>query len=465
MKNRYWLIIVTLLLFLALAFRGGFHNTVIFAGDEWEYQVIAVNHYYGHGFLTTGKIEETGKYRFSQLSTDKLKFWENKSGKAYYRSPFYPAFLILCYKIFGVNPLAVKLLQLVLVFMAGLLLIRVGEQLYGNKGFIIGSVSYLFFIFINYRFAEHLMPENWQLVWISLILIFLSFHYSNRPVYSVALGAVLGISVLNKGTTFLIFPIVILCDACFIMMRKHRFVNTILLMLPFLIITVGWSLYLSKQTNAWTYISTQSKDVLLDGNNEYCTDGAWHPEWRNNIHSFYYQEHIRNLSPLKKVSLFYVKNPDSITNLVAKIYSGFSSLLTIHILLGLFFTHLSIRLLTGLSNGVKTTNQLSLWMMRVVPGLLFLLLVFFFMTLNANEYACLLILFLLLQTTVFRYGLKKSASLPLPFMILLTNFLIFTILFYTSNEVYTSRFVKMTDGIVLLTITHFIMVSFPELAK
>ena len=88
LKKRHVLVGITVFLYLILVFKGNFKNSVIFAGDEWEYQAVAVNHYYGHGFLTTGRLEDTGKYKISELDIEKLHFWENKSGKAYHRSPF-----------------------------------------------------------------------------------------------------------------------------------------------------------------------------------------------------------------------------------------------------------------------------------------------------------------------------------------------------------------------------------------
>lgn len=466
LKKRHLLLGITVFLYLFLVYKGNFKNSVIFEGDEWEYQAIAVNHYYGHGFLTTGRIEDIAKYKISELDTEKLHFWDSKSGKAYYRSPFYPFFLSLCYQVLGISPLPVKLFQLLLVFVAGLLLIRIGEQCWGSKGNIIGIFSFVGFVLLNYRFAEHLMPESWQLLFVSIILYSLFFHYKNRPLYSIALGVVLGISVLNKGTTLLLFPIVLIYDLYLIVTQaKLRIQNTSLFAISFLIVAYSWSFYLSKQVHAPTFISLQTNSVLLDGNNEYCIDGYWHPEWRNDSNCFYNQSHLKNKSNVEKVASFYLQNPAFLKNLTYKVEAGFHSLYSVQILLILFFSRLSVLLFNWITGNSGSNKKSTVVMQYLLPLVAFSFLLFFTGFMENIPYTFMVLLFLFVQIGILKNDIKISLKLPSHFSILILNFFIFTILFYVCNEVYTSRYVKTMEGIILLAVVYYAQSYFTESLK
>ena len=194
MKNRKPLLIFCTgaVLYAVFLLRGNYTNKVIFTGDEWDYQSIGVNYQYGHGFLTTGPVEGFDVYKLDSLDDGRIRFWENFSGKkAYHRGPFYPAFACLFYKLFGINPIIIKYFQLLILIVSGSLLPIIGRLAWGEKGFYFGLAGFIIFVFLNHRFSEHLMPENWQFLFLSLIIICLFYHHRGSKLHSALLGILL----------------------------------------------------------------------------------------------------------------------------------------------------------------------------------------------------------------------------------------------------------------------------------
>ena len=307
------------------------------------------------------------------------------------------------------------------------------------------------------------MPESWQLFFFSIIVYSLFLHYKNRPLYSIVLGVALGISVLNKGTTLLIFPIVLIYDLYLIVTQaKLRIQNTSLFALSFLIITCSWSFYLSKQVHAPTFISLQANSVLLDGNNEYCTDGYWHPEWRNDSNCFYHQSQQKNKSNVGKVASFYLQNPVFLKNLSYKIEAGFHSLHVVQILLILFFAKLSILLFNWITGNSGSNKRSITWILYLLLLLTFSFLFFFTSFIDNIPYTFVVLFFLIVQIGLPKNDINIFIKLPTHFTILILNFFIFTILFYVCNEVYVSRYVKTMEGIILLSALYYAQSFFPD---
>jgi hypothetical protein len=439
----------SILLYLFVAFTGNFKDSVTFSGDEWEYQAIAVNQYYGHGFMVTGRLEETDNYKITLLDSNKMSFWESKSGKAFHRSPFYPGFLFIFYKLFGVHPLIVKLFQLLLIFIAGWLLIKIMEQVLGQRGFWVGLIAYLIFIVSTYRFAEHLMPENWQLLFISIITYLLFSHFRNKPVFSFLLGTVLAFSVLNKGTTFFLLPTILIYDIYLLVFQKTgRAINTLILLTSFALITGIWSFYLSGQINQPVFVTTQASEVLLDGNNEYCNDGLWHPEWRDNTQSYYYSPDLYNKPNVQKVLSFYFENPKYLRNVFSKLNAGFMSLFSFKVLLGIILTYMAVCFIERKNLKLNTGN------FKIGAVFIFLALtsIIFYIS-QTDKYilsATVPILFVL-SLLIDKGNSQNRVIVPVPFLIVFFNFLLFVLTFYSCNEVYISRYVKTMEGITILT--------------
>jgi 4-amino-4-deoxy-L-arabinose transferase-like glycosyltransferase len=431
--------------------KGDYNNMVDFTGDEWDYQSIAVNNYFGYDFLTTGRIKEIEAYKFENLDSGKIQFWERFSGQmAYNRSPLYPFFVASIYKLCGINPAIVKYIQLLLIAASGLLLVFIGRLAWGEKGFYIGYVSFIFFVFLNYRFSEHLMPENWQFLFLALITICLFYHYKGSRTYSIILGILLGISCLNKGTTFFLFPLIFFADLFYCRFKnKVRWQNMGLFAIGFLVITGLWSFDVSKQRNQFTFISSQTSEVILDGNNEYCKDGLWHPEWKGNLNSFYNTDKMTNKPKILRVINFYIENPGSLSNFPGKIKKAYAPVFSFIALITFYLILLSLRLYLESDVNYKGFYKL---IIKTITVLLFCFSICFGLFSKAVPevvfFSLLLLIFFF--SLAFYKGVLKKVDLPFEFFIIFLNFLIFTLTFYVCNETYPSRYVKTMDGIFIL---------------
>lgn len=450
-KKLILLIGTTILICTIVIIKGDYDKMVDFTGDEWEYQSIGVNSYFGYDFLTTGRIKEIEAYKFKNLDNAKIQFWERFSGqKAYYRSPFYPFFVSIIYKLCGINPVIVKYIQLLLILSSGLLLILIGRLAWGEKGFYIGYVSFILFVILNYRFPEHLMPENWQFLFLSLMTICLFNHFKGSRIHSILLGIILGISCLNKGTTFFLFPLIILFNLYYLIFKnKKQWQNLSLFAFGFIVITGPWTLKISQETNQFTFISTQTSEVLLDGNNEYCKDGLWHPEWRENPNSFYNTDKMKDKTKILRVINFYKKNPGSLSNFPGKIKKAYAPVYSFIALITFYLILLSIRLYHESDSSTKGLNKL---FNKIMMVLLFCFSIYFgLFSKTLTDMLFFSILFLIfLFSLVYYKGVIKNVDLPFEFFIIFLNFLIFTFTFYVCNETYPSRYVKTMDGIFIL---------------
>ncbi|MBF0410394.1 MAG: hypothetical protein HQM10_23810 [Candidatus Riflebacteria bacterium] len=89
---------------------------------------------------------------------------------------------------------------------------------------------------------------------------------------------------------------------------------------------VLYSFYVSNHFGRFVFLSTQSENMLLDGNNELTLEnGDWHPEWRQYPDCFYNQKNLEG-GALKKVFEFYRNNPGYLVPaMLNKLKSGFDS--------------------------------------------------------------------------------------------------------------------------------------------
>ena len=453
MKTKILILLTSsfIVIYIIFSIISDFDNNVVFTGDEWDYQSIGVNSFYDHEFLTTGRLEETEVYRFTELDDGKIRFWEGFSGsKAYHRVPFYPAFVSLTYKLFGIKPVVIKYIELFILILSGLLLVLIGKMAWGEKGFYIGYLSFITFVAFNYRYPAHLMPENWQFLFLSLITVSLLFHYRGSKVYSGILGLTLGLSCLNKGTTFFLFPLIIVADlSCRRIRNNGHWKNLVIFISGFVFITGLWSVYTSIERNQLTFLSTQTGDVLLDGNNEYCKDGLWHPEWRDRPDSWYNNDNPENKSGAIRVVNFYISNPEFVSNLMAKFKSGFAPVQSFIAMISFYLVFLAFSICRKLSldgTSCKLPAKKIIFLFLICLAICFAFLPGLFN--NFLFFSAIALIFSL--SVLWGKCLTKNLELPSEFFIIILNFFIFTLVFYVCNETYPSRYVRTMDGILIL---------------
>lgn len=434
-----------------------FNNEVVFSGDAWQYQSLAVNWVKGFGLMKMGAVagDYHQDYKFNQEVADQYIpqfnfFLENgKNGGYYsfYRTPGYPVFMGTVYKIFGINPERVKQTQLLMIIMIAAFLPYIGWHYWQKSGFLAGLMGGLSYL----KEYARIIPRDYAisypgdimvepLIAFSLfcfVLMFIYWQKNKSPQRAFILGLISAISLLVKGTNIFI-PLLILIYLGYekIKNRLPRW-NFFAYLLGVILIMLPWSAYASAAAQKPIILSTQSADVLLDNNNEFATDGGWHPEGysarKDNDYSvkknfetgaFYSRPEIKTLSLPAKLLAFFLAYPKMIPGmLLAKIKLGFG---------GFTFLTLAVILM-----GFKVINQLTRSRIIVFGSILVTgWLIYLWqhpLLFNISRPPIridLLLLGLVVLLIFFRIIFKKyfNLNLPAPFLILFFNYLLLAII-------------------------------------
>jgi len=450
-----------------------FSDAAFFGGDTWEYQSLAVNFAKGHGISKFGQFEEFHEYKFDRHDENLLPAFEAKAYEShiltddFYRTPGYPLFLGIVYKIFGVHPLIAKHIQLLLLIIIASCLPWIGAHFWGRSGFWAGFVAGILYVVIHHDSAGILMTEPLTAFCVFLVTIALIFFVSRGTrLSSVLLGVALGVSLLVKGS--LIFVPAILAVA--LLWRAYRQKNIELFKrLVFvggaMILTIlPWSTYASIKSGKLIVLSTQGENVFLDGNNEHADDGGWHPEWHQDDDSFYNSDAVRHMSWPVKVMKFHLKYLNRMpTVLKAKLTRAFSPLFALWVIFLLIIIDYWGNKIRQMSNSFAY----SVFMLATLTGLLMSLALSFVET-PYGEYLMLLsrtnlnfrwTFFIVLTATIVAVSIDRKTRLSIEFPLALTafflNFIILTLL--TFGE---SRFVGVMDFMFILVAFQYLAVIF-----
>ncbi|MBF0544635.1 MAG: hypothetical protein HQM08_09385 [Candidatus Riflebacteria bacterium] len=335
-----------LLLSAFFFFREDFSDKAFFGGDTWEYHSMAVNFAIGDYFMRFGGVFEFEKYKFENNSDP--YFMENflklgKQGGTYnfFRAPGYPVLLGLLYKIVGISPSLAKKMNLFLLILSSSLLPIIGYLFWKREGFLCGMISGLIFLAKYHSLAHEIMTEP-TLIFVSVLLIFSAHLFFSSPtsVKAFCCGLICALSVLIKGI-FLFFPFlfVIWILRKLLVDLKSRTLFAGVFFFSFFIPVILYSTYVSRHFGKFYFVSTQSDNMLLDGNNEFTVeDGDWHPEWRKCPNCFYNKKGLEGSSVMRVIA-FYIENPFLLPiALYNKLHSGFDSFQFLKISLILLMT-------------------------------------------------------------------------------------------------------------------------------
>ncbi len=400
-KSRNIIIIISgILFYIIFSFLSKFDDKVRYHGDTIDYQTIAVNFAKGYGFNITGGIESFDTYSF-KLVKDPGRYdvsykKEDLHGKFlatvnYFRTPGFPMFMGVIYKCFGVHPLIVRFLQLLLLVISACIMIIISYTLWGRKGFYIGWISSLIFLVCTYKIAEEIMTETLIIFMLSLVILTMIFFFKYKnTVYTILTGVIFGLALLVKGS--MIFIPVFFGIALLIKIIKFKDYNLLLKLCLITSITfltiMPWTIYINnlaskeitelksfkklilngqyKTTNTGTrmkikfdglikmynksdlayiidkrildidfiFLSNNGVTTLYDGNNEFCLDGGDHgkegdeTDCASTSTKFYCNDGMDFESPIKRVVNFYKHNTKLISIIFPnKLISGFLSLL------------------------------------------------------------------------------------------------------------------------------------------
>jgi len=296
-----------------------FSDTVLFGGDQWEYQSLAVNLLNGHGYRFGG-IEPLEEYKFDYTSRFKT-FFDTETHYSFYRTPGYPFFLKTIYQFCGVHPRVVKKFQLIMIVISACLMPLVCYYYFGFMGIISGTISS--FLFMKYFCSDFragsILTESLilfsVLVWM-ISLIFWEKNPSNFRVF--ILGIISGLLLLVKGSTiFMPFTFILFLFGYYRSLGKSKFLQIIIYSLSVVLTIAPWSIYASLKSNKVILLSTQGDVMLVDYHNKQAAlTGEWSTNWPTNDANLKYIFFNRPDGSTKKNVLtalnFYKEDPSMI---------------------------------------------------------------------------------------------------------------------------------------------------------
>jgi hypothetical protein len=258
-----------------------------FGGDTWEYHSMGVNFARGHG-LVAGLREPLDDYHFGNPTAAPRmmeQFAETgRDPKSYhtYRTPAYPLFLGLVYRLTSPLPERAAQAQVCLLVLMAFALPLAGRWAAGRTGLWAGALAGVGLLATGWEMAIGLMTE--PLIVLHLFLCFLAFHAARRNRSTARLilwGLAAGVAPLVKGSMVFLPGLAFLLEVLLWPRHRDRRVLPNLAFLAALgLPLVLWSAYISRVEGRPVFLSTQGNSVLLEGNNELVLlDGAWHPEY------------------------------------------------------------------------------------------------------------------------------------------------------------------------------------------
>jgi len=234
--------------------------------------------------------------------------WKIASGKGYWvnnpyfpngpkfyawRSPGFPLFLAIIYKIFGHSFLAAKIGLAILSSITVVLLYLLGKILVDEKTGFWTSLIYSIYP-ASIFWTGYLAPETIStfLLVLSVVLILKGEIENKKNLYFILGGLFLGYLYITRPTFLVIGPFFIIA-----LLLKHRkkIMPYIILMTIFMsIFPLLWGIRNFKVLNHFVFTSTEGGIVFFIANNEYSL---------NNPSGFYHAENIEEFKGLSEVEV------------------------------------------------------------------------------------------------------------------------------------------------------------------
>jgi len=298
-KTLFLLSIISLIVFMASCYAqyrkspSKYGDFVEFGGDITQYHLLGVNIALGNGYKSglSSKIH-IDDYKFMvylRPNSDERKrymnFAKNPSGPRYsfYREPGYPIFLGAIYRIFGIHPLAVKIIQTILIGFVSAMLPLIGFYYWKRTGLLAGIIaSYIFnqsFGFEPWRLMTEALNLFCLTLWV-ITLINWEYRANNRSAFLLGIGSYLTVLVRGSNTLILI------CTICYILVKTKAVGNRIRIGSAFfsgvMLLLLPWSIYATSRSGEFVLVCNgHLEKLILDGNNEDTLDrGIWNPGWR-----------------------------------------------------------------------------------------------------------------------------------------------------------------------------------------
>lgn len=197
-----------LLLFGYYFFISRFDDQVKYEGDSIDYQTLAVNFSQGKGFMNEGYYSDFSTYKFDISREDQIKVSEQTrtiKAKNFLRNPVYPFFLGICYKMVGVSPYFVKLLQLCMLLLTSSAFFVIFKFM-KSEFFLVKSIAASWiFMQCTYRSANEILTEPLLCLIMAGLLVSFFLYREKKQKYWLVLGIMLGLGCLSKGIFYFVF--------------------------------------------------------------------------------------------------------------------------------------------------------------------------------------------------------------------------------------------------------------------
>lgn len=333
-----------------------------FDGDTWEYQSLGVNLALGHGYQI-GAAEDFASYKFDGSSHKLLypfgaapirlgDYFNSGPRYSFFRTPGYPLFLSTVYSLFGVHPLYVKVIQVILLSISAGVFPLLGWHYWKTKGLLCGLFTAFGTVVFFSPDPTEILVEPLMASCLTLWAIVFSWWEQGMHSFRRAglLGVTTGISLLVKGTTavlpvlFLLYMLLKLRPSRDAILRGGIFVLGMVIML------LPWCLYASHKSGKPVCLSTEFDLILMDSNNEdSLKTGSWEPAWRKESRGD--PRYTANLSqnaatpPILIILRFWVRHWSELPAFfIKKLYLAFGHPVVLMILVLMFLSHIRLRM-------------------------------------------------------------------------------------------------------------------------
>lgn len=270
----------------------------------------------------------------------------------FYRTPGYPFFMAGVYKLYGIHPVKVKIIQIFLIAFVAALLPLLGRYYWEGPGLFAGFAAAFFFLVFYSPDPLKIMTETLVVSCLAGLAVLLAFWESCRSLRLVFfLGVISGLSVLVKGLNIFL-PVILLLYILPKTERAARVKAGAVFILGILLLVAPWSVYASCISSRPVILATEYSTLILDSNNEDTVHtGGWAPAWRKqeafNQRLLYSRQEASGLSPSAKLSRFLKLNRKDIPLLLGnKLVRAFKQRpSSIFVVLGMLLYYLRVFLL------------------------------------------------------------------------------------------------------------------------
>ena len=423
-------------------------NTVLFQGDEVDYQPMALNFARGHGLLRPGNLEPNADYKFVIEDQnigyiDTFFNGKNRDEWKFTRNPGWPVVLGVIYMVFGNNPVWAYRMEMLFLIISAVSLTWIGWKCWGKQGVWAGIPAGFVFLNLYREISERPLTEPLMILMLSLVFVwFIRFKEPPTRWRAVVMGLLLSFSLLVKGS-FLFLPVLFPIYALLIFHKKltrKKLLDTMGFLAIGIVIPLAiWSTYASIKDGQFLFLSHQGQYLLQSGNNELTIlqHGGWQKNWYKHENMFYNQPDIKDLPITKQVVLFYFKFYRFIPRIIQnKLHVGFinfsfiKAFLLFYMLKNLFLIyrrsgnfHLQKTFVFLFFSGMAIFSYFEVYTLFVLSGAM--------------------AAFLMVSDQ------KRDPLIPAPFFLFLANTVLITLMFFGEE-----RFTYVIDGFFILLCTH-----------